>query len=68
MKKYFHRNHGKVGKKTNVWFIPAVTIDCDPPYVKGKIDSCWTNVTGIDPCNKKQSENAIGVKLLPLNK
>ena len=62
---YFRRNY-KVGDKTNVSFIPAITINCNPPYIAGELDSCWANVKGINPTNKEQSEKAIGMKLLPL--
>ena len=66
MKKYFIRSTSKVNTKTLVTFIPGTTINCNPPYIKGVKDSCWANVTGINPTDKEQSENAIGMTLLPI--
>jgi len=64
--KYFIHSSSKVGNKTLVTFIPAVNINCHPPYVRGEKDSCWANVIGIKPTDKKLSEQAIGMSLLPI--
>lgn len=50
-----------------VSFIPAKTINCTPPYIKGKIDGCWVKYRkGERPKTKREWENAIGMELLPL--
>ena len=67
MEKYFIRTSSKVGSDTLVIFIPATTINCTPPYVSGKRDSCWVYVTSVDQNDKEQSENAIGMSLLPID-
>ena len=39
----------------HVHFIPAVTINCRPPYVAGNVDSCWvTYRPGNRPKTKEQ--------------
>lgn len=76
-KRYLHLNPEIPGGKASdgvdifmvqVWFVPAVTIECNPPYIKGKSDCCWTRRradTPIDVYNKKKSESIVGMKLLP---
>lgn len=51
-------------------FIPAITIDCNTPYIAGKIDSKWLKYRkGSKPSlyNKLECEKYIGMSLLPLN-
>lgn len=51
-------------------FIPATTIDCNPPYITGKLDGKWLKYRkGFkpNPCNKSECEKYIGMGLLPLN-
>ena len=67
MKTYFKRLYRISSTSTKVQIIPDVTIDCLPPYVKGKVDECWANVKDINSRNKEQSEKAIGMSLQPLN-
>lgn len=50
------------------FFIPDVTIGCQPPYVKGKRDSCWVKYRkGKKPneFSKTDCEKAIGMSLQP---
>ena len=66
--KYFIRwTSNRVGSKTNVSFIPAETINCNPPYMAGKRDSCYARVDGVDCHDKEASERAIGMRLLPID-
>lgn len=65
-KKFIHFNPGIVGNKKCAVFMPAVTIHCEPPYIAGKIDSCWCRYKDIDTHNQEQCENVLGMKLLPL--
>ena len=47
-----------------VSFIPDVTIECSPPYIKGKRDSCWISYPpGNKPRIKKEFEERIGMKI-----
>lgn len=64
--KYLIKGHGRVGSRTHVSFIPAETIDCNPPYIAGKKDSCWANVKGVNIYNQEQCERAVGMKLLSI--
>ena len=46
-------------------FVPANTIECKPPYVEGKISSCWIKYR---PENKPQSkedlERCLGMSII----
>jgi hypothetical protein len=45
-----------------VCFIPAMTINCVPPYVKGKVDSCWIAFRE-RPANKNELEERLGMPI-----
>lgn len=48
-----------------VIFEPAVTIKCQPPYVKGQRDSCWIKYSpDRKPRSKKQLEQCLGMSIL----
>ena len=50
-------------------FIPAITIDCNPPYVAGKIDGKWLKYRkGFKPdaYNKLECEKRVGMSLLSI--
>lgn len=48
----------------NVAFIPDITIDCKPPFIKGKLDSCWIKYKGsLDFSNKLECEKRVGMSL-----
>jgi len=64
--KYFQRTSTAVDGKTLIRFRCGETILCNPPYVKGKLDYVWINITGVNQYNQEESEKAIGIKLLPL--
>lgn len=66
MKKYLEITGPTIGGKRKVSFIPAKDILCDPPYLAGKLDSCWANVKGVKATNKLACERAVGMTLLPL--
>lgn len=51
-------------------FIPAINIDCNPPYIIGKMDNKWIKYRkGFkpNPYNKLECEKFIGMSLLSLN-
>lgn len=53
-------------KSIHVSFIPDETINCNPPYIKGKKDSAWiklNNQEKLDTSNKRQCESLVGIKL-----
>ena len=60
-------HNGIVNERVN--FIPAETINCDPPYVEGQIDGCWVKYH-TRPKTHAEWEKLIGMKLLksPLDK
>jgi len=57
-------------KNYQVSFVPAITINCNPPYVAGQRDSLWV-VQGITPLPKPTDkagwERKLGMSLLPLD-
>ena len=68
-----HKSEDLQGNKTInnvlVFFIPDITIDCNPPYIKGKIDSKWISYNGVlDVTNKVECEKRIGMSLQQFNK
>ena len=63
-----HKSEDLQGNKTInttlVFFIPDITIDCNPPYIKGKIDSKWISYRDkLDPANKAECEKKLGMSL-----
>ena len=65
--KYILKYDGNVvGNKMIVDFIPAETINCHPPYIAGKRNTCWVRYRNVDEYNKQQCEEAVGMKLLPI--
>lgn len=45
-------------------FVPDVTIECNPPYIKGQPDGCWIKYrTGKRPKTLQEFEQAVGMKL-----
>lgn len=47
-----------------VCFVPTETINCNPPYVKGKVDSCWISFReGSRPANKNELEGCLGMSI-----
>jgi len=47
-----------------VSFIPDININCNPPYIKGKKDSCWIKYRpGNKPKTKSELEEMIGMKI-----
>ena len=64
--RYLKKNSGSVGGKCQVWFRCGVTIRCVPPYVQGKIDSCWVSNRKLNPYDKAACEQLVGMKLEPL--
>lgn len=48
-----------------VVFVPAKTIKCNPPYLKGKKDSCWIKFKpGKAPKTKQELETCLGMSIL----
>ena len=48
-----------------VVFVPAVTIGCNPPYTKGKSDSCWIKFRKENrPTTKEELEKCLGMSIL----
>jgi hypothetical protein len=48
----------------DVSFMPAVTINCSPPYIEGKRDSCYVSYRqGNKPKTKRQWETLIGMEV-----
>jgi len=43
-------------------FVPAVTIKCKPPFIKGKVDSRWIAFRK-RPANKKELEECLGMSI-----
>jgi hypothetical protein len=51
----------------HVAFVPAKDDDCFPPYIRGKLDSCWVKYRKESrPTNKQEWQNVIHMELLPL--
>jgi hypothetical protein len=47
-----------------VSFIPDVTIECKPPYIKGEQDSTWVRYRkGNRPKNKEDWQNVLGMRI-----
>lgn len=47
-----------------VSFVPDISIDCKPPYVKGQADCAWVKYrVGNRPKNKLEWENRVGMSL-----
>ena len=46
-------------------FVPANTIECQPPYTEGKIDSCWIKYQPENkPKSKEDLERCLGMSIL----
>jgi hypothetical protein len=53
----------------HVSFVPAKNLECQPPYIKGVLDSCWVKYPkGERPTTKEGWQNIIHMELLPLDK
>ena len=66
-KRYYRKRQGDpIGGKHEIEFVPGVTIACNPPFIKGKLDNGFYMVKGVDSTDKAQAEKAIGLSLLPL--
>ena len=77
------RNH-KDWEDVQISFIPDENIPCDPPYIKGKMDSAWIKLPKIrndsntttkqdynlylNTTNKRQCEKLLGMKLQEMAK
>jgi hypothetical protein len=47
-----------------VSFIPNVTIECDPPYIKGAQDGCWISYPrGQRPTTKEGWQSILGMSI-----
>lgn len=47
-----------------VTFVPAITIECKPPYIKGKKDSIWIKYPkGKEPKSKEELESCLGMSI-----
>lgn len=58
----FTSRHGVVNELVS--FVPDVTINCNPPYVKGKPDCTWVKYPeGQRPTTKNGWEKSLGMKL-----
>lgn len=64
--KYLQVQSPKIGKKQQVSFRVGKTLNCEPPYIKGEMDSCWANVQGVNLNNKEQCERAVGLTLMEI--
>jgi hypothetical protein len=66
---YESRNiHGDILINSQVLFIPDITINCKPPYVKGKRDTLWISYridNKPDICSKRDCESRLGMSLQP---
>ena len=50
-----------------VHFVPAVTIDCNPPYIKGQQDSTWVNYPRCNrPKTQEDWETTVGMSLITM--
>ena len=63
--KYLQYNGPVVGCKRLANFVPAITIECNPPYIAGKVDSAWITA-GANVYDKERCESLVGMVLLPL--
>ena len=52
-------------------FIPDITIDCNPPYVKGQRDSCWVKynpkIWKPNFNSKSDCQKLLGMSIQPLS-
>jgi hypothetical protein len=56
--------HGTPLVNEQVYFIPDTNIKCNPPYVKGKEDTCWVKYRkGTRPTTKEGWEFILGMSL-----
>jgi len=46
-----------------VLFVPAISIDCNPPFIARKKDSCWIKFRK-SPKTQKELERCIGMSIL----
>lgn len=47
-----------------VCFVPTETLDCNPPFVKGKVDNCWVAFRKDSrPTNKSELEERLGMSI-----
>jgi len=65
MIRYLVKIPGRVGGSCRASFRCGETVLCDPPYVKGKIDSCWIHDARLDTSDKVACEKVVGMKLEP---
>ncbi len=50
--------------RCQVWFVPNVTINCSPAFVRGKKDSRWIKYREKNkPKSKEELENCIGMSI-----
>ena len=57
-----YKNEGYSIVHQDVSFVPAVTINCNPPYIEGKRDSCYVKYRqGNKPKTKREWEALIGM-------
>ena len=62
---YSHINNGL--QYYQMYIIPGTTINCKPPYIKGKPTMIWVaSKKRPDAKNKNECENLAGMNLLPL--
>jgi hypothetical protein len=48
----------------SVSFVPDITIECTPPYIKGKADGCWVKYRkGNRPTDKEGWQSIIGMSI-----
>lgn len=49
----------------SVSFIPAITLNCEPPFIKGKRDSCWIKFRPREaPKSKEELEDSLGMSIM----
>ncbi len=47
-----------------VSFVPAITIECNPPFIKGKADSRWIKYRAKNkPKSKEELEGKLGMSI-----
>ena len=63
--RYLAKSAGRVGGKCRAFFRCGETIACAPPYVQGKINTCWINDGKLDASDKAACERLVGMKLEP---
>ena len=68
--KFYHGFDHDNMRHYQVSFRCGVTIDCKPPYVAGKMDSCWTSIRKDgklpNPTDQEGCENLLGMRLMPI--